>query len=109
MTVPPACERPCAPASGRDASSSTVGAHHGGGTLHQFRHFRTPHDVEDGVSTPMLMTKSGYTSVASLARYARPFADALARMQARRDPAPAALNARRSAGSRWRTTSCTVA
>ena len=32
-----------------------------------------------GASTPMLMAKSGHTSVASLARYARPSAEALAR------------------------------
>jgi integrase/recombinase XerC/integrase/recombinase XerD len=35
----------------------------------------------------MLMAKSGHTSVASLARYARPSAAALARWQAQRDPA----------------------
>ena len=34
-------------------------------------------------STPMLMAKSGHTSVASLARYARPSAEALARWQER--------------------------
>jgi hypothetical protein len=45
------------------------------------------HDAEDGASTPMLMAKSGHTSVASLARYARPSAEALARWQASRDPA----------------------
>jgi hypothetical protein len=45
------------------------------------------HDAEDGANTPMLMAKSGHTSVASLARYARPSAEALARWQAQRDPA----------------------
>jgi hypothetical protein len=39
-----------------------------------------------GASTPMLMAKSGHTSVASLARYARPSAEALARWQERNDP-----------------------
>jgi site-specific recombinase XerD len=44
-------------------------------------------DAEGGASTPMLMAKSGHTSVASLARYARPSAEALARWQERNDPA----------------------
>ena len=59
----------------------------GGATLHQLRHSALTHDAEDGASTPMLMAKSGHTSVASLARYARPSAEALARWQAQRDPA----------------------
>ncbi len=59
----------------------------GGATLHQLRHSALTHDAEDGASTPMLMTKSGHTSVTSLARYARPSAEALARWQAQRDPA----------------------
>jgi integrase len=59
----------------------------GGATLHQLRHSALTHDAEDGASTPMLMAKSGHTSVASLARYARPSAEALARWQASRDPA----------------------
>ena len=58
-----------------------------GATLHQLRHSALTHDAEDGASTPMLMTKSGHTSITSLARYARPSAEALARMQAQRDPA----------------------
>jgi integrase len=58
-----------------------------GATLHQLRHSALTHDAEDGASTPMLMAKSGHTSVASLARYARPSAEALARWQASRDPA----------------------
>src|SRR5579864_1492580 len=44
----------------------------GGATLHQLRHSALTHDAEAGASTPMLMAKSGHTSVASLARYARP-------------------------------------
>lgn len=59
----------------------------GGATLHQLRHSALTHDAEDGASTPMLMAKSGHTSVTSLARYARPSAEALARWQAQRDPA----------------------
>ena len=59
----------------------------GGATLHQLRHSALTHDAEDGASTPMLMAKSGHTSVASLARYARPSAEALARWQERNDPA----------------------
>ena len=30
------------------------------------------HDAEDGASVPLLMTKSGHSSIRSLARYARP-------------------------------------
>jgi len=59
----------------------------GGATLHQLRHSALTHDAEDGASTPMLMAKSGHTSVRSLARYARPSAEALARWQADHDPA----------------------
>ncbi len=59
----------------------------GGTTLHQLRHSALTHDAEAGASTPMLMAKSGHTSVASLARYARPSAEALARWQERTDPA----------------------
>src|SRR5260221_12247674 len=55
--------------------------------LHQLRPSALTHDAEDGASTPMLMAKSGHTSVASLARYARPSAEALARRQAQRGPA----------------------
>ena len=59
----------------------------GGATLHQLRHSALTHDAEDGASTPMLLAKSGHTSVASLSRYARPSAESLARWQASRDPA----------------------
>ena len=59
----------------------------GGATLHQLRHSALTHDAEAGASTPMLMAKSGHTSVASLARYARPSAEALARWQEKNDPA----------------------
>jgi len=40
-----------------------------------------------GASMPMLMANSGQTSVASLARYARPSAEPRGRWQASRDPA----------------------
>lgn len=56
-------------------------------TLHQLRHSALTHAAEDGASTPMLMALSGHTSVRSLAKYARPSAEALARWQAERDSA----------------------
>jgi integrase/recombinase XerC/integrase/recombinase XerD len=58
----------------------------GGRTLHQLRHSALTHDAEDGASTPMLMARSGHTSVRSLARYAWVSAEALERHQAARDP-----------------------
>src|SRR5208337_1238039 len=51
----------------------------GGATLHQLRHSALTHDAEDGTETPMLMARSGHTSVRSLAKYARVSAEALAR------------------------------
>ena len=59
----------------------------GGATLHQLRHSALTHDAEDGTGTPMLMARSGHTSVRSLARYARVSAEALQRHQEERDPA----------------------
>jgi integrase len=59
----------------------------GGRTLHQLRHSALSHDAEDGTGTPMLMARSGHTSVRSLAIYARVSAEALVRHQAERDPA----------------------
>jgi integrase len=59
----------------------------GGRTLHQLRHSALTHLAEAGMSAPMLMTKSGHTSITSLAKYARPSVDALARWEAERDPA----------------------
>ena len=59
----------------------------GGATLHQLRHSALTHDAELGTGTPMLMGRSGHTSVRSLARYARVSAEALARHQAEHDPA----------------------
>jgi len=59
----------------------------GGATLHQLRYSALTHDAEDGTGTPMLMARSGHTSVRSLAKYARVSAEALARYQAERDPA----------------------
>jgi len=59
----------------------------GGRTLHQLRHSALTHDAEEGTSAPMLMARSGHTSVRSLVRYARVSAEALARHQADRDPA----------------------
>ncbi len=59
----------------------------GGATLHQLRHSALTHDAELGTGTPMLMARSGHTSVRSLAKYARVSAEALQRHQADRDPA----------------------
>ncbi len=56
-------------------------------TLHQLRHSALTHAAEEGASTATLLTYSGHTSVASLARYARVSPEALARWQAQRDPA----------------------
>lgn len=69
------------------AAEELFAKHSGGRTLHQLRHSALTHDAENGASTPMLMAKSGHTSVASLARYARPSAEALARWQEQNDPA----------------------
>ena len=59
----------------------------GAATLHQLRHSALTHDAENGTGTPMLMARSGHTSVRSLAKYARVSAEALARHQAATDPA----------------------
>jgi integrase/recombinase XerC/integrase/recombinase XerD len=59
----------------------------GGATLHQLRHSALTHDAGQGTGTPLLMGRSGHTSVRSLARYARVSAEALARHQTERDPA----------------------
>jgi len=59
----------------------------GGATLHQLRHSALTHDAEAGTGTPMLMRRSGHTSVRSLAKYAQVSAEALMRRQAERDPA----------------------
>jgi integrase len=40
----------------------------GGATLHRLRHSALTHDAEDGSSTPMLIARSGHTSVRSLAK-----------------------------------------
>jgi len=66
---------------------ATAGEQGGPWTLHQLRHSALTHAAEDGASTPMLMALSGHTSVASLARYARPSAEALQRWQEQNDPA----------------------
>jgi integrase/recombinase XerC/integrase/recombinase XerD len=59
----------------------------GGATLHQLRHSALTHAAEEGANTSTLLSYSGHTSVASLARYARVSPEALARWQAGRDPA----------------------
>jgi integrase len=55
-----------------------------GCTLHQLRHSALTH-AEDG--TPMLMARSRHKSVASLAKYAKPSPEAVARLLAEQDPA----------------------
>ena len=61
----------------------------GGVTLHRLRHLAPAltHDAEKGTGAPMLMARSGHTSIRSLAKYARVLAKALARHQAEHDPA----------------------
>jgi integrase len=59
----------------------------GGWSLHQLRHSALTHAAEDGANTATLLSYSGHTSVASLARYARVSPEALARWQQQRDPA----------------------
>jgi integrase len=59
----------------------------GGKTLRQLRHSALTHAAEDGTSTPMLMARSGHTSVRSLVKYARVSAEALRAHQAATDPA----------------------
>ena len=59
----------------------------GGATLHQLRHSALTHDAENGTGAPMLMKRSGHTSIRSLARYAQVSAEALERHQAESDPA----------------------
>jgi len=58
-----------------------------GWTLHDLRHSALTHAAEDGMPTPMLMTKSGHASIRTLSRYSRPSVDALASWQDHRDPA----------------------
>lgn len=55
--------------------------------MRQLRHSALTHAAEDGANTSTLLSYSGHTSVASLARYARVPPEALARWQAGRDPA----------------------
>lgn len=59
----------------------------GGATLHQLRHSALTHAAEDGANTSTLLSYSGHTSVASLARYTRVSPEALGRWQQQRDPA----------------------
>jgi integrase/recombinase XerC/integrase/recombinase XerD len=54
---------------------------------HDLRHSALTHAAEDGMPTPMLMTKSGHACIRTLGRYARPSVDSLARWHDQRDPA----------------------
>jgi integrase/recombinase XerC/integrase/recombinase XerD len=67
-------------------SEFTAPMHGGPFTLHQLRHSGLSHAAEDGMNTPMLQVKSGHKSIRSLARYARPTVEAVARWEAERDP-----------------------
>lgn len=58
----------------------------GGWTLHQVRRSAITHLAEDNVALPMLMAKSGHTSLRSLQKYARPSADGVAALTAAHDP-----------------------
>jgi integrase len=68
-------------------AEDTFKAASGGATLQQLRHSALTHAAERGDSTPMLMARSGHTSVRSLARYARVSAAALRAHMAETDPA----------------------
>jgi integrase/recombinase XerD len=58
----------------------------GGRTLHQLRHSAITHLAEADVGLALLMAKSRHTSLRSLQRYARPGAEAVARLTAEHDP-----------------------
>jgi hypothetical protein len=79
--------RAAGPGLSRRQAEDLFKAASGGATLQQLRQSALTHDTEAGASTPMLMSKSGHTSVALLARYARPSAEALSWWQERNDPA----------------------
>lgn len=66
---------------------TTAGLDGGPWMLHQLRHSALTHAAEAGANTSTLLSYSGHTSVASLARYTRVSPDALARWQNDRDPA----------------------
>jgi integrase len=68
-------------------AEATAGMPGGPWNLHQLRHSALTHAAEDGASTATLLSYSGHTSVASLARYAQVSAEALSNWQAQRDPA----------------------
>jgi site-specific recombinase XerD len=55
-------------------------------TLHQIRHSRLTHLAETGTSAPLLMAKSRHQDLRTLARYARPGVEAVARLTAEHDP-----------------------
>lgn len=69
----------------REWSAQVLGA---AATLHQFRHSVLTHDAEDGAPAPLLMTKSGHSSLRTLGKYARPGTEALSAWQQRTDRTP---------------------
>ena len=79
VQLPPGRPRPDpgAPGCSYQQAEDLFKAASGGATLHQLRHSALTHAAEDGISTPMLMARSGHTSVRSLAKYARVSAEAL--------------------------------
>ena len=68
-------------------AEATAGHQDGPWTLHQLRHSALTHAAEAGANTSTLLSYSGHTSVASLARYARVSPEALSRWQQDRDTA----------------------
>ena len=74
---------------GRDAVPGVVGRAAGPGRDIAPAAARCPtHDLEDGASVPLLMTKLGHASIRSLAKYARPGTEALAAWQETDGPYP---------------------
>lgn len=57
-----------------------------GWTLYQLRHFGLSHIAETGMALPLLMAKSGHTGLTSLAVYAKPTFEAVAKATAALDP-----------------------
>ena len=64
-------------------------------TLHRLRHSALTHLGEDGVSAPLLMTKSRHQNLRTLSRYVRPGTKAVAQLTAEHDPARRGKHPRR--------------
>lgn len=61
-----------------DRARVLLAKHSGGLRLHQLRHSSATHLAEAGVSTAVIMAKTGHRSLRSLQRYVRPGPDAVA-------------------------------